>query len=71
MSLKLSYDDDIRMLRDSAGGVFADAEPAKALTSAILGAIRYSAGGWEAATIRCLPTGTVQVLTGSTPRPGG
>jgi carbon-monoxide dehydrogenase large subunit len=24
-----------------------------------LGAIRYVAGGWEAATIRCLPTGTV------------
>jgi carbon-monoxide dehydrogenase large subunit len=35
--------------------------------SAILGAIRYAAGGWEAATIRCQPTGTVQVLTGSTP----
>ncbi len=31
MTLKLSYDDDIRMLRDSAGGFFADAEPAKAL----------------------------------------
>ena len=31
MSLKLSYDDDIRMLRDSAGGFFANAEPAKAL----------------------------------------
>ncbi len=37
----------------------------------ILGAIRYSAGGWEAATIRCLPTGTVQVLTGSTPHGQG
>jgi aerobic carbon-monoxide dehydrogenase large subunit len=39
--------------------------------SAILGAIRYSAGGWEAATIRCLPTGTVQVLSGSTPHGQG
>jgi aerobic carbon-monoxide dehydrogenase large subunit len=39
--------------------------------SAILGAIRYSAGGWEAATIRCLPAGTVQVLTGSTPHGQG
>jgi carbon-monoxide dehydrogenase large subunit len=39
--------------------------------SAILGAIRFSAGGWEAATIRCLPTGTVQVLTGSTPHGQG
>jgi carbon-monoxide dehydrogenase large subunit len=35
--------------------------------SRILGALRYAAGGWEAATIRCLPTGTVQVLTGTTP----
>src|SRR5439155_8894525 len=34
-------------------------------------AIRFSAGGWEAATIRCLPTGTVQVLTGSTPHGQG
>ena len=39
--------------------------------SAILGAIRYSAGGWETATIRCLPTGTMQVLTGSTPHGQG
>ncbi len=35
--------------------------------SRILGALRYVAGGWEAATIRFLPTGTVQVLTGTTP----
>jgi carbon-monoxide dehydrogenase large subunit len=39
--------------------------------SNILGAIRYAGGGWEAATIRCLPTGTVQVLTGSTPHGQG
>ena len=39
--------------------------------SAILGAIRYAGGGWEAATIRCLPTGTAQVLTGSTPHGQG
>ena len=39
--------------------------------SKILGAIRYSAGGWDTATIRCLPTGTVQALTGTSPaRPG-
>ena len=30
--------------------------------SRILGAIRYVAGGWDAATIRFLPTGTVQAL---------
>ena len=35
--------------------------------SRILGAIRYSAGGWDAATIRFLPTGTVQVLIGTSP----
>jgi carbon-monoxide dehydrogenase large subunit len=39
--------------------------------SKILGAIRYSAGGWDTATIRCLPTGTVQVLTGSSPHGQG
>ena len=39
--------------------------------SRILGAIRYGAGGWERATIRCLPTGTIQVLTGTTPHGQG
>jgi carbon-monoxide dehydrogenase large subunit len=39
--------------------------------SRILGAIRYGAGGWDAATIRCLPTGTVQVLTGTSPHGQG
>jgi carbon-monoxide dehydrogenase large subunit len=35
--------------------------------SRILSALRYGAGGWETATIRCLPTGTVQVVSGTTP----
>ena len=39
--------------------------------SRILGAIRYGAGGWDAATIRCLPSGTVQVLTGTSPHGQG
>ena len=39
--------------------------------SRILGAIRYAAGGWEQATIRCLPTGTVQVVTGTSPHGQG
>jgi carbon-monoxide dehydrogenase large subunit len=39
--------------------------------SAILGAIRYSAGGWDTATIRCLPTGSVQVITGTSPHGQG
>ncbi len=35
--------------------------------SRILGSLRYAGGGWDTATIRCLPTGTVQVLTGTSP----
>ena len=35
--------------------------------SRILGALRYGAGGWEAATVRFLPTGTVQIMSGATP----
>jgi aerobic carbon-monoxide dehydrogenase large subunit len=39
--------------------------------SRILGAIRYSVGGWETATVRCLPTGSVQVVTGTSPHGQG
>src|SRR5262249_2424307 len=39
--------------------------------SRILGAIRYAAGGWEQATIRCLPTGTIQVVSGTSPHGQG
>jgi carbon-monoxide dehydrogenase large subunit len=39
--------------------------------SRVLGAIRYGAGGWDSATIRCLPTGAVQVLTGTSPHGQG
>jgi carbon-monoxide dehydrogenase large subunit len=39
--------------------------------SRILGAIRYGAGGWDSATIRCLPTGTVQLLIGTSPHGQG
>lgn len=39
--------------------------------SRILGALRYGAGGWEQTTIRCLPTGTVQVVSGTTPHGQG
>ncbi len=39
--------------------------------SRILGAIRYAAGGWDAATVRILPTGTVQVITGTSPHGQG
>jgi len=40
--------------------------PSRALAS-----LNYSAGGWEAATVRLLPTGTVQVVTGTTPHGQG
>jgi aerobic carbon-monoxide dehydrogenase large subunit len=39
--------------------------------SRILAALRYVAGGWDAATIRCLPTGNVQVLIGTSPHGQG
>ncbi|MTD17001.1 molybdopterin-dependent oxidoreductase [Nakamurella sp. YIM 132087] len=33
--------------------------------SRVLGALSYAAGGWESASIRMLPTGGVEVITGS------
>jgi len=33
--------------------------------SRVLGSLSYGAGGWESATIRMLPTGKVEVVTGS------
>ncbi len=35
--------------------------------SRILGAIRYAVGGWDAATVRFHPLGSVQVITGTSP----
>ncbi|HXG76607.1 MAG TPA: xanthine dehydrogenase family protein molybdopterin-binding subunit [Gaiellaceae bacterium] len=39
--------------------------------SRILGAIRYAVGGWDAATIRVQPLGSVQVVTGTSPHGQG
>ena len=39
--------------------------------SRILASLRYGAGGWDTATIRCLPTGSIQVLTGTSPHGQG
>ncbi len=39
--------------------------------SQILGALRYAAGGWDGATIECLPSGEVILKTGSTPHGQG
>jgi aerobic carbon-monoxide dehydrogenase large subunit len=35
------------------------------------GSVNFGAGGWEAATIRCLPTGKVVVVTGTSPHGQG
>ncbi|HYO40496.1 MAG TPA: xanthine dehydrogenase family protein molybdopterin-binding subunit [Nocardioidaceae bacterium] len=39
--------------------------------SRVLGTLNYGAGGWESASVRMLPTGKVEVLTGSTPHGQG
>ena len=39
--------------------------------SRILGALNFAGGGWEAMTVRCLPTGTVQVVSGTSPHGQG
>ncbi len=39
--------------------------------SRILGALSYGAGGWEHASIRMLATGTVEVITGTSPHGQG
>jgi aerobic carbon-monoxide dehydrogenase large subunit len=39
--------------------------------SRVLGSLSYGAGGWEAASIRMLPSGKVEVVTGSSPHGQG
>ena len=39
--------------------------------SRVLGSLAFGAGGWEQASIRMLPTGKVEVVTGSTPHGQG
>ncbi len=39
--------------------------------SRVLGALSYAAGGWETATIRMLPSGKVEVITGTSPHGQG
>ncbi len=39
--------------------------------SRVLASLRYAAGGWESATVRVLPTGKVQVVTGTSPHGQG
>ena len=39
--------------------------------SRVLASLNYGAGGWEAATVRVLPTAKVQVVTGTSPHGQG
>ena len=39
--------------------------------SRVLGSLSYGAGGWEAASVRMLPTGKVEVTSGATPHGQG
>ncbi|MGH3329623.1 MAG: xanthine dehydrogenase family protein molybdopterin-binding subunit [Streptomycetales bacterium] len=39
--------------------------------SRVLGSLSYGAGGWEAASVRMLPTGKVEVVTGTSPHGQG
>ena len=39
--------------------------------SRVLAALKYGAGGWEAASVQLLPTGKVQVVTGTSPHGQG
>jgi carbon-monoxide dehydrogenase large subunit len=39
--------------------------------SRVLASLKYAAGGWEAATVRVLPTAKVQVVTGTAPHGQG
>ncbi len=39
--------------------------------SQVLASLRYGAGGWDAATVRLLPTGKAEVVTGSSPHGQG
>lgn len=39
--------------------------------SQVLASLNYAAGGWDAATVRCHPTGKVTVLTGTSPHGQG
>ncbi|MEV8633370.1 xanthine dehydrogenase family protein molybdopterin-binding subunit [Streptosporangium sp. NPDC051023] len=39
--------------------------------SRVLGSLSYGAGGWEHATVRMLPTGRVEVITGTSPHGQG
>jgi len=52
-------------------GLSSYAEMCGLAPSRVLASLNYTAGGWEAATVRVLPTGKVQVVSGATPHGQG
>src|SRR4029450_9148881 len=50
-----------------AGGCFTSKWMCGLAPARILGAIRYAVGGWDSATIRFQPLGSVQVVVGTSP----
>ena len=80
-ALELVGYDDLRAeqqrRRDAGGtrhlgiGVATYVEMCGLAPSRVLASLNYSAGGWEAATVRVLPTGKIQVVSGATPHGQG
>jgi aerobic carbon-monoxide dehydrogenase large subunit len=52
-------------------GLVTYAEMCGLAPSRVLASLNFGAGGWEHATVRMLPTGSVQVVTGATPHGQG
>lgn len=80
-ALELVGADDVRAeqqrLRDEGStthvglGIATYIEMCGLAPSRVLGSLNYGAGGWESATVRVLPTGSVQVVTGTAPHGQG
>lgn len=60
-----------RNLRQLGIGFSSYVEMCGLAPSRVLASLNYGAGGWEAATVRVLPTAKVQVVTGATPHGQG
>jgi carbon-monoxide dehydrogenase large subunit len=58
-------------LRQLGIGVTTYIEMCGLAPSNILGALRYAAGGWDGATIECLPSGEIILKTGTSPHGQG
>jgi len=74
------YDDLLREQQERRGrndpvqlgiGISTFTEMCGLAPSRVLGALSYGAGGWEAASVRMLPTGKVEVVTGTSPHGQG